>query len=247
MKLIRSLVPLCALLLPCALSAETFEGKVAMTMTMAGSKDGPQSINYSIKEGLMRVDMTGGKISGGFITDFKNKQMTILMPQQQMYMVRPMSDTGGVQRPAGMGPSHPAGTASDTTFKDTGDKETILGYVCEKYEVTTAKGTSDIWATDQLGTFGGLSMGGGPGGRHSQAAQEWEKVIKGSAFFPLRVVSTEGGSQRFKLEVTSIDKQSLPDSLFQAPDGWRKLDLGGMMGGMFQGGMPGAKPADGNN
>jgi Domain of unknown function (DUF4412) len=247
MKLIRSLVPLCALLLPCALSAETFEGKVAMTMTMASAKDGPQAINYSIKEGLMRLDVTGGKGGGGFIMDYKNKQMTILMPQQQMYMVRPMSDTGGLQKPAGMGPTHPAGAASDTSFKDTGQKETILGYVCEKYEVTTAKGTTDIWATDQLGTFGGLSMGGGPGGRHSQAAQEWEKVIKGSSFFPLRVVGNEGGSQKFKLEVTSIDKQTLPDSVFLPPDGWRKLDLGGVMGGMFQGGFPGAKPADGNN
>jgi len=31
------------------------------------------------------------------------------------------------------------------------------------------------------------------------------------------------------------------------PDGWRKFDLGSLMGGAFQGGFPGARPADGNN
>ncbi len=90
-------------------------------------------------------------------------------------------------------------------------------------------------------------MGGGPGGRRGQAPPEWESIIKGSGFFPLRIVSFEGGKEKFRMEVTSVQKTSLPDSLFAAPDGYRKLDLGGMMGGMFQGGMPGAKPADGNN
>jgi hypothetical protein len=248
MKLIRSLAPLCALLLPCALIAETFEGKVSMTMTSTSSKDGPQTINYSIKEGAMRVDIPNAKGGGAFITDFKNKQMIILMEQQRMYMVRPFADPSTAQRPASTGAA-PAASAhsSDSSFRDTGETETILGYPCKKYEVTTSKGISDIWATDQLGMFGGLSMGGGPGGRRGQAPQEWESIVKGSGFFPLRVVSSEGGKEKFRLEVTSIDKTSLPDSLFAPPDGWRKLDLGGMMGGMFQGGFPGAKPADGNN
>jgi len=47
--------------------------------------------------------------------------------------------------------------------------------------------------------------------------------------------------------VTSVDKTSLPDSLFAAPDGWRKFDMGAMMGGMMPGGFPGARPADGSN
>jgi len=136
-------------------------------------------------------------------------------------------------------------SASNTSFKDTGETETIQGYPCKKYEVTSPKGTTDIWATDQLGMFGGLSMGGAPGHR-PQAPQAWESVIKGSGFFPMRVVGNEGGKE-FRLEVTSVEKTSLPDSLFAAPDGWRKLDLGGMMGGMFPGGFPGARPADGNN
>jgi hypothetical protein len=248
MKLIRTLAPLCALALPCALTAETFEGKVSMTMTSATSSNGPQTINYSIKEGFMRMDMTAAKGAGAIITDFKNRQIIILMPQQKMYMVQQLPDPNSAAKPAGAPGGAPAGTpnASNTTFRDTGRTETIQGYSCKEYEVTSPKGTADIWATDQLGMFGGLSMGGAPG-RRTQAPQEWESAIKGSGFFPMRVVTNEGGKEKFRLEVVSVEKTSLPDSLFAAPDGWRKLDLGGMMGGMFQGGFPGARPADGNN
>jgi hypothetical protein len=234
------------MVLPCALSAGTFEGKVTMTMTAANSKDGSQTVNYSIKEGYMRMDITGTKGGGGFITDFKNRQIIILIAPQKMYMVQKMPDPGTYKKPDPSGAPSGTSKASDVSFRDTGMKDTILGYTCEKYEVTTTKGTTDIWATDQLGMFGGLSMAGGPG-RHSQAAQEWESVIKGSGFFPLRVSSNEGGKEKFRLEVTSVDKTSLPDSLFMPPDGWRKFDMGSMFGGALQGLLPGAHASDGNN
>jgi hypothetical protein len=233
------------MLLPCALAASTFEGTVTMKMTSANSKNGPQNVDYSIKQGFLRVDMMAGAGGGSFISDFKNRQLIILMPQQKMYMVRAMPDPSTYKKPATTGAA--AAGSSGTSFRDTGEKETILGYPCEKYEVTTSKGVTDIWATDQLGTFGGLPMGSMSRG-HSQAAnQDWEAIIKGSGFFPLRVVSSEGGKEKMRLEVTAVQKSSLPDSLFTAPDGWRKFDLGSMMGGVLQGITPGARPADGNN
>jgi hypothetical protein len=246
MKLIKSLVPLCAMLLPCALSAGTFEGKVTMTMTAASSKDGPQAIDYSIKEGYMRMDLMTAKGGASFITDFKNKQIIILIPQNNMYMVRAMPDPSTYRKTDGTGGPPSAPTHSDTSFRDTHTKDTILGYSCEKYEVTSSKGTTDIWATDQLGMFGGLTMGGAPG-RHPQAPQEWESVVKGSGFFPLRVVTNEGGKEKFRMEATSVNKTSLPDSVFMPPDGWRKLDLGSMFGGALQGLIPGGRSSDGNN
>jgi hypothetical protein len=222
------------MLLPCALPAAAFEGKVTMTMTAAGSKEGPQTISYSIKEGYMRMDMASAKGGGAFITDIKNRQIIIIMDQQRMYMVKDLPDPASYQKPASAGGlAAPASTPSDVSFKDTGQKDTIAGYACEKYEVTSSKGTTDIWATDQLGMFGGLSMGGAPGRRPS-APSAWESVLKGSGFFPMRVVSNDGGKQ-FKLEVTQVEKESLPDSMFTPPDGYRKFDLGAMMSGAFQG------------
>jgi hypothetical protein len=247
MKLIKSLVPLCAMLLPCALFAGTFEGKVTMAMTSGKSKDDTTTIDYSIKEGYMRLDMTGAKGGGAFITDFKNKQIIILMPQNNMYMVRAMPDPSTTAKPgAAGGATSSTPQSSDTSFRDTGIKETILGYDCEKYEATNSKGVAYIWATDQLGTFGGLTMGG-PGRHSAQVPQAWENVIKGTGFFPLRVVGIKDGKQDFRLEVTAISKAHLPDSLFMPPDGWRKLDMGSLFGGALQGVFPGGRSSDGNN
>jgi hypothetical protein len=239
MKLIHAFLPACALLLPCALIAETFEGKVTMSITSPTMKDGPQTMNFSIKEGYMRMDMESKRGPMGVITDFKNQQMLILIAPMQMYMVRPIPQPG----------SAPAGAqapASHTDLQDTGVKDTILGYTCTKYTATGKEGTSEIWVTDQLGSFSGLFHGGGPGQR-PQAPQAWENALQGKNFFPMRVVTSVNGSEKFKLEVTSVDKESLPDSLFSAPDGWRKFDMGAMMGGGAPGGFPGGRPTDSSN
>jgi hypothetical protein len=238
MKLISSIVATCALLAPCVLAADTFEGTVTMTIAAPGMKSGPQTINLSLKDGNMRTDMDTGRGTMSAIFDMKNQQMLILMPQQRMYMVRPMPQAAAGQAPA------PSG-APPANLQDTGVKETILGYACEKYTSTSDSGTTEIWVTDQLGTFMGLFHGGGPGGR-SQAPAAWESALKGRNSFPMRVVSTSSKGT-FRLDVTAVNKTSLPDSLFGPPDGWQKFDLGGLMDGWMPGGFPGGQPPGGSN
>jgi hypothetical protein len=238
MKLITSIVTACALMMPCARAAETFEGTVSMSITAPNMKNGPQTINMSLKDGNMRTDMETSRGTMSAIFDMKARQVLILMPQQRMYMVQNMPQPGTGQAPARMGT--PPGN-----LQNTGVKETILGYECTKYTVTGADGsTTDIWVTDQLGTFVGL-FHGGPGGR-SQPPPEWESALKGGGFFPMRVVSNSSKGT-FKLEVTAVNKTSLPDSLFAPPEGWQKFDLGSIMGGAMRGGFPGGPPPGGNN
>ena len=243
MKLITSIVPICALLLPCALAAETFEGTVSMTISAPSMKNGPQAINLSLKDGNMRTDVDTGRGSMSAIFDMKNQQMIILMPQQRMYMVRPMAQPSTGMPASGQPPATTG--APQATLQDTGVKETILGYECTKFVSTSDKGTAEIWVTDQLGTFMGLFHGGGLGGR-PEAPQAWESALKGRNFFPMRVVSTNSKGS-FRLEVTAVNKASLPDSLFSPPDGWQKFDLGSMMGGAMPGGFPGGRPPGGSN
>jgi hypothetical protein len=238
MKLISSIVAAGALLAPSMLAAETFEGTVSMTISAPSMKGGPQTISLSLKEGNMRTDMDTGRGTMSAIFDTKNQQMLILMPQQRMYMVRPMPQAVAGQAPA------PSG-APPANLQDTGVKETILGYACEKYTSMGDSGTTEIWVTDQLGTFMGLFHGGGPGGR-SQAPAAWESALKGRNFFPMRVISTSSKGT-FRLDVTAVNKASLPDSLFGPPDGWQKFDLGGLMGAGMPGGFPGGRPPGGSN
>jgi hypothetical protein len=206
------------LLLPCVVSAETFEGKVTMKVSSPGMKEGSQNIDFSIKEGYFRIDMKGG--AAAMVMDTKNQKMLILMPAQKMYMERAIPQPGQVPQ------AQSAFDPSQHSFEATTSKETILGYECTKYVSKGPDETADIWVTDQLGAFGGLFHGGGPGQR-PQAPAAWEEALKGKNFFPMKVVAT-GKHGTTTLEVTAVDKEPLPDSLFMPPDGWR--DLSSMMG-----------------
>jgi len=240
MKLIPALVSLCALALPCALSAEPFQGKVSMTMTVPNaSKDGPHSITYTMKEGYMRIEIGTAKGQISSIMDFKNKQMLMIMDQQKMYMVQPFPQAPADQK------GNPAAKQLGADVQVTTEKESILGYDCTKIVSTSPDGTAEIWVTDQLGSFMGMAPGGGGPGRRSQAPQAWESALKGKDFFPLRVVVSKNGKGTFRLDVTSVQKMSIPDSEFTPPEGYRKFDLGGMLGGALPGGFPGTRP--GNN
>src|ERR1017187_3290272 len=131
---------------------------------------------------------------------FKNQQMLVLMAQQRMYMVQPF-------------PQPPANQAVNSGAKQLGadvqvttEKESILGYECTKIVSTSAEDNAEVWVTDQLGAFMGLSPGGGGPGRRPPVPQAWESALKGKNFFPMRVVATRNGEGTFRLDVTSVEK-----------------------------------------
>lgn len=202
-------------------------------MSVTGDR-GPMPLTFSLKSGLSRVDVQGPEgHSASMIMNQAKQEMTILMPQQKMYMVRPMPKPGETPQESGR---------AEPTIEKTGEHEKILGYDATKYVSKSPEGTTEVWITDQLGTFMGLGggPGGGPGGRPGRnggGRQAWEQAFVGKDAFPLRVISTStAGKQRFHLEVTAIDKGSLPDSLFTPPSDYQLFDMGNMMRGM---GMPG--------
>lgn len=228
-----------ALFLPAAVLAADFEGTVSVKMSgreAAAGKGGgaEQQMNFSLKGGLMRVDTGAQGQNIGVIMDSAKQQMTLLMGQQHMYMVRAIPTPAA----AGSGTDKAGGAA----LEKTGVTEKILGYDCAKYVMKDNARTTELWLTGDLGQFMGLG-GGGPMGRRGggPAPQGWEDLLQGKNFFPMRVVSTEGGKEVGRFEVTAVEKKSLPDTLFTVPDGWQ--DMSAMMRGMP---MPGGRPPGGN-
>lgn len=234
MKKLTSLFLAAALASPLAVVASEFEGTVKMKVTETSGNTMP--LTFSCKSGLTRIDMEAGGKNVAVIMDNAKQEMTMLMPEQHMYMVHPM------QPPAGA----PEGKAApeETSVEKTDVHEKILGYDTTKYVAKTKNTTSEIWVTDQLGTFtglaprGGMGMGGpgGPGGRRGRqggGSEAWENAFRGKEAFPLRVSSKDAaGKETFKLEATAVDKASLPASLFQPPSDYQKFDMGAMMRGM---------------
>src|SRR4051812_35109788 len=156
-----------ALLLPVAAFAANFEGKI--TMKLSGLKDAPPVMTFSLKEGLSRLDMKNAGQNVAVIYDGAKQEITILMLEPKMYMTQAMPKLAAV-----------AGAdvhAGGENLVVTTTKEKILGYDCVKYVEKSKEGTSEIWATDQLGAFQGF---GGPpanSGKRSPgtpAPQGWE-------------------------------------------------------------------------
>jgi hypothetical protein len=210
------------------LAAGSFEGKVNFALT--SGKDKPMAMNYSIKGDKLRIDMPDQKDMGGMIMDMAKKEMIMIMKKDRMYMVMPMPEAAVEQAKK---------QSEDAKFEKTSETEKILGYTATKYLVTDKKGTTtDLWLAEGLGNF--MAMGDNPmGGGRNGGEKAWQKLLAGKDLFPLRVVGKDkGGKESFRMEVTAIEKKSLPDSDFAAPAGFEKFDMGGM-GGMMKGLVPG--------
>jgi hypothetical protein len=226
-----------ALLLPAVLSAANFEGKVTYNMTMAGSQDA-MPMTMSVKEGFSRTDMSMGRgMTASMIMDQGKQQVTIVMPEQKMYMVQPMPKQEEVTGKK---------ETNDVTLEKTSETAKIAGYNTTKYLAKSSEGTTEIWATEELGTYLGMGNGSAPGARGRGApanSNAWEKALIGKNFFPLRMRSLDkDGKEAMRMEAVSVEKQSLPASTFAAPADFQKLEMppmGEMMKGMMKGMIPG--------
>ncbi len=210
-------------LAPAVLHAGSFEGMVRF-VTSRGKESMP--VDYYIKGSRLRVEAKSPR--GGqsvMFMDAGSREMTVLMPGQQKYMVVPLPKPGPEDKRAGR-------------LVKTGKSAVLLGYHCDEYRYTGDRGESEIWATRSLGAFVGLHR---PGMGAGQAPPRWEEDFRDKGLFPLRVVMRdESGREESRLEATKVEKKSLPSSLFKVPAGYEKMEMPGMMG--MPGGLQGMSP-----
>ncbi len=117
--------------------------------------------------------------------------------------------------------------AVEGELKKLGTSQVIAGMKCGDWELTT-KGEAPVrmCLTDALGRFTMLEMSG-RGRPGAQSMPKWAKRIYNDKLFPLKVWSKEND---VSLEVTSIEKKSIPASTFVVPSDY--MDMSQMMGGM---------------
>ena len=200
-------------------AADAFQGKVSLAITAAKGK--AQTLNYSIKDQKLRMDMDAEGHSVATIMDMSKLEMLMLMAEQKMYMVMP------IKKPVEQAMAKQSESTAD--IEVTGKTETILGYKCNQILVKDKGTVTEMWVAEGLGVFMGMgSGGGGPfGGRKGGAnAAKWEEALKGKGGFPLRVISTDPkGKESFRMEATKIEPGTLPDSLFAPPAGYQKFQM----------------------
>jgi hypothetical protein len=215
--LLRSLAVGMLLTTTITFAADAFEGQVTMNMT---SKGQAQEMDLTMKGQLQRMDLKAGGHDASMIFDMAKREMTILMHEQHMYMVRPMMDVAKV--------AEAKSVESTAELEKTGKTETILGYKCQQVLVKDKDAVTELWLAGGLGAFMGLGGGGNPmaGGPRGGNAAKWEKILKGTSGFPLRVISRDpAGKETFRMEATRVTPGPQPDSEFAPPADYQKFAM----------------------
>ncbi|MDB6115012.1 MAG: hypothetical protein JWQ62_1957 [Lacunisphaera sp.] len=215
--LLRSLAVGTLLTAATSFAADGFEGQVTMNMITKGKS---QEMDLTMKGQMERMDMNAGGQAMGMIFDMNKREVTILMHEQHMYMVRPIPDVTKM--------AEKKSVESTAELEKTGKTETILGYKCQQVLVKDKGTITELWLAEGLGAFMGLGGGGNPmGGRGgAAAAAKWEQVLKGTSGFPLRVISRDAnGKESFRMEATRVTPGPQPDSEFAPPAGYQKFAM----------------------
>lgn len=184
-----------------------FEGKVTFNDFDEGT---PHSMDYYAKGSKIRFDTNEEEEQGQVIWDTAKKEFMVVMPQQKMYMVMQVPES-----------KIKSGTENDISenIKFTKTKETkkILGYTAVKLVYQDGDDKGEAWMTQELGSF---KLFDNPMQKDADKPQ-WQKDFEAGGYFPLEVY--ENGKKVF--EVTSIEKKSLAESIFEVPAGFKKMDM----------------------
>jgi hypothetical protein len=223
----------CILAVATATISSAFEGKVEMTMTSSGSA---MPMTYFIKGTHMRIEMAvppdkNNKDGSTFVSlmDLEKHEVTMLMPEEKMYMVHQISDET-VEKAKNK--------KAETEFKATGRKEKIAGIEAEEYVGQSDKKLTEVWVTKELGEF--MVANQGKGGKKGAQNSAWAKFTEQGGFFALRVIqrAKEGAPVDFQQEVIKVEKGKQADKLFVPPDDYKKFEMPSM-GDMMKGMIPG--------
>ncbi len=202
-----------------AFSQTDFEGKV--TMKMQGEDNEPHTINYYVKENKIRFEADNQGQQGTMIWDGKNNKMTVIVPQQKMYMELPMNNMLKKETEMGTENNQPSHKINGD-FEKTDETKEINGYKTEKWTYKDNSGITEAWMTKDLGAF---IFFNNPMARSSNQPT-WQKEIENAGYFPMMVIhKDENGNITSKMEVTSVEKKSLDNSMFEAPSDYKKMNM----------------------
>ena len=207
--IILGLLSLCMLGSLQSIMAQQFEGTLTYEIEANGAS---QDLTYFMKSDHARVEIAseelGGKIA--ILIDTANENMTVLMEQLSVYMEIPIpndEEAGDEDR------------AED--FHLTGEKMTIANYECQQYIYTDENGAeTEIWTPVEadFGSFLFPEMGDNSMGNMKQPD------MPAFSFFPFLLISDSDG-EPVRMEVVSVEKGELNDSMFTVPQNYRKMNM----------------------
>ena len=224
-----------------------FEGEIDLTAKgklagKEGAANTPLNLALLVKDGKFRFDLPEG-LAGA--QDLGKAHVLVMPADKKLYAVMDakkqavLIDMDKLAAQAkSFGATHAPAAAGSTPpgqMTKTGKTDTVAGYQCEIWHITSQKSVGDLCIAEQGTSWFHLPLTGMP------AEYAWASEIPDGKHFPLRFVASENGAEQGRIEVTSIQKKALSADQFDVPAGYAILNLEQMLGAML-GGMPGGMP-----
>ena len=212
--------------------AGDFEGVIHMKSTFGGGEPARtgesdwyiKGDNIRTERRAKSTDTASGGSMGGMIFNADTKKGYVIMPERKMYME--LSESSFEKT---------AEHLRDMKYEivRTGKTDTVAGYQCEIFQ-TKSKETGKVRG-EGCATKGLANMGAFMGFNRSSAvpgdfSREVREIIK-EGYFLLRMVrKDDDGSEKMRMEATSVEKKKLDNSLFVPPADYIKFDMNAMKG-----------------
>jgi hypothetical protein len=183
--------------------AQQFEGVVSLKLGGAAA-----AATVYAKGNRARYEMSAGPRQMVMLVDGTGT-MTMLMPEQKMYMVMNLAEQAKKQAAPGT-----------MEFKKTGKQGSYAGYACEMYTMTHPRGEYQSCITSQLGFLGADLTAGSGSGLISPDDVKRLRAQFPNGYFLLWMSSADG---KVLFEVTKVEKTPVADDRLAVPAGFTEM------------------------
>jgi hypothetical protein len=200
----------------------TFEGVIEFKFE---GRDSSAMVQTS-KGNMVRIDgMGGGAMKVSMILDTKSNTMTMVMYDRKMYMVNPIPSLDSALN----------ASKQKISISKTGETQTVAGVSCDIYKGTTTKEDGKVeegqacLAKGVGFVFFSSMMGRGRGAAQGSMAEAFRELAAKDLHM-LKAWSMKDGKMVPVLEAVKIEPKSVPNSTFEVPAGFVKMDMPSGMG-----------------
>jgi hypothetical protein len=234
-----------------------FEGEIDAVVKETKPGAAPQDLALAVfvKNGKLRIDlpeklaqgpaaMLGPKAYGIF--DSAAKKVYLVADARKEVIVIDLEKSGEQLKGVGKPPEMPhaerpaAPERPPSKITKTGKFDTVAGYKCENWDIASDHREGTVCVAQEGASWFSIPMTGIP------TEHAWALELLDGKHFPMRFVgyAKDGTTEDAHMEITKIDKKTLPPTEFEYPPAYKVVDLAQMFGGMM-GRMPGGMPGGG--
>jgi hypothetical protein len=242
---------------PLLTSLAGFEGEIDLAAQSSSPSRPTQNVNMLVHNDRIRLDSIPGTdaasaFGGNAYLLFRvaDKKLDIVAAPRKQVFELDLSNPDNLKSLAKAAPAakgHPNGVPEPPPkLTKTGKKETIAGYSCEDWDVTSAKDhrkKQSFCIADLASSFFHLPLPELP------AEYGFAGELLDGQHLPLRIITYDErtGAESGRLEVSKFDPHPVDPAKFEVPAGYAVVDLMQMLGAFgrvpgMPSGLPGALP-----